>query len=226
MVSDLGFVGTAPDLEAVEFAANPGPRCPLALVLDVSASMGGQPIAELNEGLRVLKSELMQDPVAPQRVEVALVTFGDVAEVRQDFVTVMDWEPQPLSAGGLTPMGQGLNLALDAVERRKQSYKTNGIQYYRPWVFMITDGNPTDSWEYASERLKAEESRNGTTFFSVAVEGADVSLLSQISARPPLQLRGLAFRELFSWLSASQKRVSSSRVGEQVALPPVDWTTV
>jgi uncharacterized protein YegL len=214
------------ELEAVKFADNPDPRCPLVLALDVSGSMTGAPIAALNEGLQLLKSEIMADPVAPRRVEVAIVAFGDRVETVHEFVTVAEWEPPTLVASGTTPMGEALNRSLDLIDQRKQSYRANAIQYYRPWIFMITDGQPTDPWEYAAERLKAEERREGTTFFAVGVEGADLAMLSQLSVRPPLALKGLAFRELFRWLSASQRRVSTSRVGEQVALPPIDWTAV
>lgn len=215
------------DLAAIEFARNPDPRCPLVLVLDTSGSMSGTPISQLNEGLNTLKEELMEDALAQRRVEVALVTFGDGGvQLLQDFVTVAEWEPQYLSAGGMTPMGEALNLGLDTLSSRKASYRANGVQYYRPWIFMITDGSPTDDISRAGERVRAEEAQNGAAFFAVLVEGADADAISALSSRTPLRLRGLAFRELFQWLSASQRRVSASQVGDQVALPPVDWSVV
>jgi uncharacterized protein YegL len=60
-------------------------------------------------------------------------------------------------------------------------------------------------------------------FFTVGVEGADMITLKQIAPRPPVALNGLDFRSLFVWLSTSMKRVSSGKVGEAVALPPVEW---
>ncbi len=87
----------SPDLEAVEFAENPEPRCACVLLLDTSGSMQGAPIAALNEGLRVFKDDLVRDPLASRRVEVAVVTFDDEVKVKQDFVTVDQFLPPPHS---------------------------------------------------------------------------------------------------------------------------------
>ena len=61
-----------------EFADNPEPRCPCLLLLDVSGSMGGQPITELNAGLTTFQNELVSDQLAMKRVEVGIITFGPV----------------------------------------------------------------------------------------------------------------------------------------------------
>ena len=215
------------DLTAIQFATNPDPRAPLVLVLDTSGSMGGEPISELNAGLQALKEDLEKDELSSRRVEIAIVTFGDRGvQQAQDFVTARDWEPPVLTAGGLTPMGEALMLSLALVNERKTEYRVNGIQYYRPWIFMLTDGNPTDSVEAAGNILKMEEQNNGVAFFSVLVQDADPEPITGLSSKPPIPLRGLAFRELFQWLSASQKRVSGSMVGAQVALPPIEWSKV
>ena len=75
----------------------------------------------------------------------------------QDFVTIEQFTPPSLEADGLTPMGEAINFSIDLIEARKEIYKSHGIQYYRPWIFMITDGAPTDDWQAASERLHVRE---------------------------------------------------------------------
>ena len=214
------------DLAAVEFAVNPEARCACVLLLDTSGSMGGAPIAALNQGLIDFARDLSKDGLAAKRVEVAIVTFDSEVKVVQDFVTAGQFQPPYLSAGGGTDMGSGIVKALEILDARKAQYKTNGVSYYRPWIFMITDGAPNAGFEPAAARLQKEEQNKRVAFFAVGVEGADVSLLSRVSARPPRMLKGLEFGPLFEWLSASMKGVSQSRPGDQVALPAADWASV
>lgn len=146
----------------------------------------------------------------------------------QDFTTIDEFIPPILEAGERTPMGEAIDKALDLLEERKVTYKDNGIAYYRPWIFLITDGAPTDDWQFVVKRLHEAESQRRCSFFAVAVEGANMNILKQIAVkeRPPILLNGLDFRELFVWLSSSMKRVSTGKIGEAVSLPPVGWGSV
>ncbi|MCX7931594.1 MAG: VWA domain-containing protein [Rhodovarius sp.] len=207
------------------FAANPDPRCPVVLLLDRSGSMSGEPIRALNEGLITLQRELRQDDLAARRVELAIVSFGPVT-VDTEFVSVGDFQPPRLTAGGDTPMGRAIELALDLIEQRKQIYKANGIAYYRPWTFLITDGAPTDAWLDAAKRVHEAEAGKRLAFFAVGVEGADFATLGRISVRQPLRLAGLKFSDLFVWLSQSLSMVSRSQPGTTVALPPPGWSEI
>ena len=209
---------------------NPEPRCPCVLLLDTSGSMNGKPIAELNAGLRTFKDELSADEMASLRVEVALVTFGPV-RVISEFTTADVFHPPTLTTTGDTPMGAAIMQGLDMLEARKNMYKQAGLAYYRPWVFLITDGAPTDSYAAAAQRVREGDNAHRKTFsfFAVGVEGADITKLAQICSpeRPPLKLQGLSFRELFVWLSSSLGGVARSQPGQLVALPaPTGWSAV
>ena len=130
------------------------------------------------------------------------------------------FHPPVLTASGDTPMGQAVQKALKMLRDRKNSYKTNGIDYYRPWLFLITDGAPTDEWETAAAQARQEEEQKGVSVYAIGVEGADLQFSSK---RQPLKLKGLTFRELFQWLSKSLGAVALSNPGEQAPLPAVGW---
>ncbi|WP_432502795.1 vWA domain-containing protein [Kineococcus arenarius] len=215
--------------DPTEFIENPEPRCPCLLLLDSSGSMAGERIAQLNAGLTAFASELSSDSLTAKRVEVGIVSFGPV-EVDLDFTSVLNFEPPTLRAGGGTPMGEAINKGLDLIERRKATYREQGISYYRPWIFLITDGGPTDEWKAAAARIEAGEERKAFSFFAVGIEGANMDVLKQIATRAPLALRGLEFSRLFTWLSNSMSSVSHSQPGEAVTLTnptaPDGWAIV
>lgn len=210
-----------------EFADNPEPRCPCLLLLDVSGSMRGQPITELNAGLSTFKDELAADSLAMKRVEVGIVTFGPV-QIALPFQSASSFYPPALTVQGDTPMGAAIKEGLALVRQRKDEYRANGISFYRPWVFLITDGGPTDEWQSAAAAVREGESSKSFAFFAIGVQGANMDILKQISsAREPLRLDGLKFRELFQWLSGSLNRVSASTPGTEVLLlPPQGWASV
>lgn len=241
----------------IGLASNPEPRCPCVLLLDVSGSMaeviadsgkdlgytvqqdgqtyravsgGVTRIDQLNEGVRAYHADLMTDSLAAQRVEVSVITFGSTVQTIVPFVTANEFSPPTLAASGETPMGAAILRAIDAVEERKRQYKQNSIHYYRPWIFLITDGAPTDTWQEAAAKVKEEEKNKRFAFFAVGVEGANFDVLKQISpARQPLALKGYSFKEMFVWLSQSQRSVSQSNPGQedQVKLSsPAGWASL
>lgn len=209
-----------------DFTENPEPRCACLLLLDTSGSMSGAPIRELNAGLQAFKEALSQDSLAMKRVEVAIVTFGPV-KVESEFQTADVWQPPQLTASGSTPMGEAITRGLDMLRQRKDQYRANAIEVFRPWVLLMTDGGPTDPWQQAAELVKAGEASKGFAFFAIGVTDADMDVLSKISVREPVKLSGVKFKDMFLWLSSSLSSVSSSQPGTTVQIqPPKGWAEV
>jgi uncharacterized protein YegL len=211
----------------VSFAENPEPRCPCVLLLDTSGSMSGDPINSLNKGLLSYRDDLQEDALACKRVDVAIVTFGGEVRTALDFTTSEGMHLPTLTAGGDTPMGAAIRRSIEIVRERKERYRANGIMFYRPWIFMITDGAPTDEWQSAAAAIAEGERSKAFAFFAVGAGGANMDVLRQIATRQPLSLVGLKFRELFQWLSNSQQSVSRSNPGQEVPLkPPTGWASI
>ncbi len=211
-------------LKSPEFLDNPENRCPVVLVLDVSASMEGAPIEALNAGLATFKFDVEQDALAALRVEVAIITFGAKVHLLQDFITVDDFTAPVLATSGKTPLGEALNLGLEILEKRKKTYQAANIGYYRPWMFLITDGAPTDgeTWKQGAAKIQELVNNNKLSFFTIGVEGADQDILARLAPHqfPPILLKDLQFSELFKWLSASVRRVSVGQISaDMMALP-------
>lgn len=201
------------------FAENPEPRVPVVVLLDISGSMNGSPIQQLNDGIQTFKDALVADSLAAKRVEVAIVTFGGgQAQTACEFTTVEGFQPPSLISSGDTPMGAAIRQGIDILAQRKRVFKAHGISCYRPWLFLITDGVPTDEWQSAAAQVKQGEGSKAFLFYAVGVEGANFDVLKQISVREPLKLKGLRFQDLFLWLSASLSSVSRSSPGEAVPL--------
>ena len=204
---------------------NPTARVPVCLCLDVSGSMDGDPIHELNSGVKLFYDAIRADETAMYSAEICVVTFGyEGAKKVCDFASV---EIQPnapyLYPNGGTPMGEAVNLALDLLEDRKQEYRDAGVDYYQPWLVLMTDGYPNGD-ERALERsitrtVEMIKNRKLTIFPIGIGKDADMNVLQRFSPnRTPLRLQGLKFNEFFSWLSKSVSRTSQSIPGETVSL--------
>lgn len=212
-------------LRREDLVNNPTARVPVCLCLDISGSMDGEPIDELNEGVRLFYDAIRDDEVAAYSAEISIVTFGgSEAECMADFASLqLQPEPPVLKANGLTPMGEAVNMGLDLLERRKKEYKDVGVDYYQPWLVLMTDGAPNGKSEELTRAInRTVELVNGRklTVFPIGIgKDADMNVLSQFSPkRPPLRLQGLKFKEFFQWLSKSVSKTSQSIPGESIKL--------
>lgn len=203
-----------------DFVSNPAARVPVILCLDVSGSMTGPPIAELQLGLMQFIREVLADELAASAVDLSVVTFGQRVQQDIPFGTLNEFMTLALSASGCTPMGEAVTHSLTLLEERKSTYQRMGIDYYQPWLVIMTDGEPTDSIQAAAARCRELAATRKLAVFPIGIgPAANLQTLAEFSPnRPPLRLQGLQFSKFFQWLSASMSRVSASTPGTTVPL--------
>jgi len=216
-------------------------RTPCVLVLDASGSMdelsgsGRTRIAEMNNGVQVLKQELMADSTSKARVELCIVCVGGPAgdaDLLMDWSDVSGFIPPNLSAGGMTALGVGMHIALDQIKQRKQFYIANGFDYTRPWIIVISDGDPTDppaEWQSVCQMSLIASTNKEVSIFPVGVDGnANLMVLGQLTQeRPAVAMNSVKFAEFFLWLSKSLGERSRNAPGQRAVLPPVNsWAAV
>lgn len=188
------------------------------LLVDTSGSMSDDPIAELNQGLIDFGDALQNDSLALGRAEVCIISFNSSVQTEMSFRPASEYEAPSLTASGLTSMNAAIEAGLDALEARKAEYRANGVSYYRPWMFLLTDGAPTDTnmESSAKSRLQQAIQNKKVVYMPMGIgPHADVEKLQSYypddaAARPVLKASASNFKEAFTWLSASIAEVSHS----------------
>ncbi|MEI0538609.1 vWA domain-containing protein [Brachyspira pulli] len=202
-----------------ELRSNPSARVAVCLVLDTSGSMSGAPIDELNKGVRLFIDAIKNDDIAKYAAEIAIVTFGDKVEVYTDFSSIETLKFQDLYAEGGTPMEEAVSTAIELLEKRKKEYSDAGIDYYQPWMVIMSDGQPDYPPNNSSSITYKMASDKKLSCFQLGIgDYADMQTLAKFSPRKPLRLKGLNFEGFFEWLSKSIQAVSQSTVGDQIKL--------
>ncbi|MBF0120754.1 MAG: VWA domain-containing protein [Desulfobacterales bacterium] len=237
-------------LRRQDLISNPTPRLPICLVLDASASMsevvegkfertgqryykdnqewelvtgGITRLTLMNEGVKLFFDELNNDEIAKYSAEVSVIAFAGNAEIVMDFESlsrVHFVELNEMAQDG-TNIGGAVKMALNLLNQRKQEYKDAGVDYFQPWLVLMTDGKPTEeNYKNVAQELSKLVIDKRLTVFPIGIgEGVDMNVLGLFSPkRPPLRLKGLRFKEFFKWLSRSVSITSQSTPGEKVSL--------
>jgi uncharacterized protein YegL len=242
---------------SAEAAVNYEQKCLCVLVLDVSGSMreiiggdvryigktemidgklyelaegGTTKIDDLNNGLQNFYREISDDDSTSQRLEVSLITFSDKVTTVQDPALVEKFTMPVLRANGETALVDAVNAAIKLVQDRKNWYKSTGQNYYRPWIILMTDGEPDEGQDVSglARNIKADTDAKKYVFLPIGVQGANMSVLNQIAGNiPAMPLQGAKFSQFFKWLSASMGTVVKAEEGQQVSFGNSnDWMDI
>lgn len=213
-------------LDNVPQAENYEEKCLCVFAIDVSGSMYEQPINELNIGLQQFKLDVANDPALCAKLEIGIVTFADRAIAVQNPALLDAFDMPILKANGCTKTVDGVRLAMKMVRERKDYWHQAGVAYRRPWIVVITDGEPDGDQDIKAlyQEIETEKAKKGFQFLPVGITDADMKKLAQMSNDVPKKLDGLNFAKFFSWLSSSFSKISQSKEGDKIKFAKPDWT--
>lgn len=211
-----------------ETPKNLEPRCLVVLLLDTSYSMDQDPIQELNKGLHQFADWVKRDPIARKRIEVAIITFDSQVSCIQEPAFVDDFTMPVLTAQGTTKLADGIRTAINFAEARKDWYNKKGLDYYRPFIVLITDGDPDKDQDLTGIARDIKMGGKGKHFAFMPIgipTGFNHSILEDIAQAdfPPVPMNWEDFGKFFKWLSKSMGSVSQSAKEELVPFDAPDW---
>ncbi len=178
-------------------------RLPVYLVLDISGSMTGEPIEAVKNGVQVLISTLRQDPYALETAYLSIITFDSSAKQIVPLTELSMFQMPDIQASGTTALGDALSLLANKVstEVAKTTLEVKGD--WKPLVFIMTDGEPTDNWQKGLSDFQKQ--KFGMVVACAAGQGANTNVLKQIT-EVVVQLDtadSATIKAFFKWVSAS-----------------------
>ncbi|MNS52246.1 von Willebrand factor type A domain protein [compost metagenome] len=187
-------------------------RLPIYFLIDVSESMVGEPIQQVEEGIATIIQALKSDPVAIETVFVSIIIFAGQARTLVPLQEIISFYPPRFPVGSGTSLSRGLGHLM--FELRKNIITTTAQQKgdWKPIIFLFTDGVPTDDTTAAINEWKQNWARS-THMVAVSFgEETDTHLLQQLTENV-LHFKNTntaAYKEFFKWVTASIKTSSES----------------
>jgi len=187
-------------------------KVPMCLVVDTSGSMmnkdgSDQPkINELNRNIRSLINYIKNDPKASRICDLAIISFGGSVNVVSGYNSIDQIHFEDLVPQGRTPMGEAVEKAIELLKIRRDYYRSNNIEHYKPILLLMGDGNPTDNYQPAALELTHMVNNRELKVFPVGVGNSfDQSILSEFSPQihPKKITDASGFSQLFRLLSSS-----------------------
>nr|WP_309592535.1 VWA domain-containing protein [Moraxella osloensis] len=178
-------------------------RLPVYLLLDTSGSMHGEPIESVKNGVQILISTLRQDPYALETAYLSIITFDSNAKQVVPLTELASFQVPNLTATGTTSLGSALSLLAQKIDQEVQKTTSEIKGDWKPLVFLMTDGSPTDDWQKGLKNLQSIKSP--MIIACAAGHGADTSVLKQITEIVVSLDTADAntIKAFFKWVSAS-----------------------
>ena len=162
--------------------------------------MVGEPIEAINNGIRSLHADLMGEPSAIESTYLSVIAFDSGAHQVFTLTEISKFTAPDLQASGTRSLGAALELLLQCIDREVRKPITASQGDFKPWVLILTGGNPTDSWQKPADEIKRRQVANQMTVMAVPCgNDLDSRVLDRITDTvvPPNGLSPDAFRDFF-----------------------------
>ncbi len=202
-------------------------RLPVYLLLDISGSMSGEPIEAVKNGVQMMHSALRKDPYALESAYISIITFESTVKQLVPLTEVAQFVPPTVSAGGGTSLGAALKEVVNCANREVAKSTPDAKGDWKPLVFIMTDGAPTDNVEPGIQAFQAY--KWGIVVACAAGQHADESLLQRIAGENVVKLDTAdtnSIAAFFKWVSSSiatsSKKIEEggAEAGSISELPP------
>lgn len=202
-------------------------RLPIYFLIDVSESMVGEPIEQVQNGIRNIIQDLRTDPYALETVFVSVIVFAGKARMAVPLTELYKFYPPTLPIGGGTSLGYAMEYLMNDMDTSIQKTTLEVKGDWKPIIFLFTDGAPTDNPSRAFQRWN-DKYRRGCNLVAVSIgDNVDTNMLGSITENV-LRLKDTdehSFREFFKWVTASIKTSSMSveeYATDELKMAPVD----
>jgi uncharacterized protein YegL len=202
-------------------------RLPVYFLIDVSESMVGEPVEQVQDGMAAIVKELRTDPYALETVYISIIAFAGKARKITPLTELFNFYPPRIPIGGGTSLGNALEFMMNDIDASVQKTTLEKKGDWKPVIFLFTDGNPTDEYEKAVDRWNRKY-RRATNLVVISLgDNTDVSIFGKITENV-LRLNHTdaeSFKKFFKWITASIK-TSSVSVNEtnndEIHLAPIN----
>ena len=194
------------------------PHMALIFMLDVSYSMAGTPINQLNAGLNRFKDEVCRYKPTKNILDVAVIAFNNSYEVVQSFVPIEYMSHIQLECGGGTKYTAPIREALSMADERSRFYRRSGTEPFKPWIIMVTDGAPLDNITQVVSEVRDAQNSEKVHFVALGVGEYDPKALQRLTDTV-IKMEGTDFTGFFDWVNQSVRSVSTTTPGENPTLP-------
>ena len=186
-------------------------RLPVYLLLDTSGSMSGEPIEAVKNGVQVMISSLRQNPQAIETAFISVITFDTTARQIIPLTDLASFQMIDIKASGVTALGEALKLIANKIDSEVAKTTPEQKGDWKPLVFIMTDGIPTDDWQSGLNEFKKR--KTAFTVACAAGSGVDTSVLKQITDNVVSldTADSASIGKFFLWVTASIG-VSSTKV--------------